>query len=314
MSKNHPEPKLGARLTVWRPDWKNWANWVSREWKRGLLVAAMFAGLYGLGTVMPVGFDWEHFFSQGRIPAFYMPWTGPIVSLFNWPTLFALSVLALVWRAHRYKASPLALALMLASLPTLWVLLFLGIIDGLTLLGLMLLPWGVPLVLLKPQVASFALLAKRRWLMALAVWGVLSLLVWGWWPARLALIMADPGWRADWPQDITLFPWGLLIALPLMWFSRGDEDLLMAAGSLGTPHIFPYHFIVLMPALARMQWPWMIITWVLTWAPLLANWIGPLGWHFGNLASVAFWLGIYLNKARTMPTPGWTTMADGRPK
>lgn len=79
------------------------------------------------------------------------------------------------------------------------------------------------------------------------------------------------------PQDISLFPWGVLIAAPLMWFSRGDEDLLMAAGSFATPHLFPCHFIVLMPSLARMSRPWMLGTWLLCWTPLLANWLGPGG-------------------------------------
>jgi hypothetical protein len=278
------------------PDWRGLSERLRREWKRALGVAAIFAGLYALGAVMPVGYDWRNFFSQNIIPPYFMPWTGVILSLLNWPLLFAVSVLALVWRARRYQASPLTLALALGSLPVIWALLFLSNIDGLTVLGVMLLPWGAPLVLLKPQVAGFALLAHRRWWIATGLWLVISVAVWGWWPGRIGLVMNDPNWRADWPQDITLYPWGLLIALPLMWFSRGDEDLMMAAGSLGTPHIFPYHFIVLMPALARMTWPWRIAAWLLTWMPVLANWLGPIGWHFGNLASVTFWFGIYLNK------------------
>lgn len=72
----------------------------------------------------------------------------------------------------------------------------------------------------------------------------------------------------------------------------------MAAGSLATPHLFPYHFIILMPSLGRMRLPWMLLTWVISWTPLLANWVGPIGWHFGNLMSLAFWFGIYLNKPK----------------
>jgi hypothetical protein len=72
----------------------------------------------------------------------------------------------------------------------------------------------------------------------------------------------------------------------------------MAAGSLATPHLFPYHFIVLMPALARMNRRWMWATWLLTWSPLLANWLGPWAWHLGNLASLSFFAGIYLNRGR----------------
>ena len=107
-------------------------------------------------------------------------------------------------------------------------------------------------------------------------------------------MVMTPAWKAEWTQDITLFPWGLLPGLVLLWFSRGDEDLLMAAGSLMTPHLFPYHFIVLMPALARMTWPWMLLTFFVSWTPLLANWFGPQAWRFGNLMSLCFWFGIYL--------------------
>ena len=294
---------MGNLRALWRGGVERLGQ-LRREWKRGLLVLAIFAGLYALGALMPPGYDWRNFFSRGSFAPYFMPWTQPIVGLFNWPLLFAVSVLALVWRSYRYHASPLTLALIVGSLPTIWVLLFLSNIDGLTLFGLMILPWGVPLVLLKPQVAAFALLANRRWILALILWGIVSLLIWGWWPARLGLMMNDPQWHSDWPQDIALFPWGLLIALPLLWFSRGDEDLLMAAGSLGTPHLFPYHFIVLMPALARMRRPWVILTWVLTWLPLSANWLGPIGWHFGNLASLAFWFGIYLNKTHSRESQG----------
>ncbi len=54
--------------------------------------------------------------------------------------------------------------------------------------------------------------------------------------------------------------------------------------------------MLLMPSLARMKWPWLIATWIISWTPLMANWWGPRAWHFGNLMSVFFWLGIYFSK------------------
>ena len=72
----------------------------------------------------------------------------------------------------------------------------------------------------------------------------------------------------------------------------------MAAGSLATPHLFPYHFILLTPSLGRMKRPWMIATWLIAWTPLLANWLGPTAWHFGNLMSIFFWCGIYFSGKR----------------
>ena len=178
-----------------------------------------------------------------------------------------------------------------------WVILM-GNLDGLVLLGLLLLPWGAPLALMKPQVAAFALLAKKNTIIAGIIWGVISLLIWGLWPLNFLMVL-NPSWKVEWVQDISIFPWGILLALPLLWLGRGDEDLLMAAGSLATPHLFPYHFILLMPSLARMKRPWLIATWLISWTPLLANWLGPLAWHFGNLMSIFFWCGIYFS--RKMP-------------
>ncbi len=249
--------------------------------------------LYGVGQFMPIGFDWKCCFSTGQIPPLHVPWVAPTVRLLNPALIFVLTVLGIGLRVRKYRGSVWIMALALISLPTLWVL-FLGNLDGLVVFGLAILPISVPLVLLKPQLAAFALLANRRWIVAGLVWAVISILIWGLWPLNLLSFgFGGQEWKAGWPQDITLFPWGVLIALPLLWLSRGDEDMLMAAGSFGTPHLFPYHFIVLMPALARMDRGWAILSWLLAWTPLLANYLGPAAWHFGNLTSVSLWLGLY---------------------
>ncbi len=282
----------------WKNDVKKTFSWdfIRQNYQTALILIVAFILLYIAGSYLPVGFDWGIFFSQGRYPAFWMPWTKPIVALLNYPTIFAITVLAFAIRSYRYKPSYLAPILGFISLPTLWMF-HLGNVDGLAALGLLVLPLGAPLVLIKPQVAAFALLAKKNSIIVTGIWVLISFAIWGFWPLNM-LHLFTPEWNANWPQDITLFPWGLLIALPLMWFSRGDEDLLMAAGSLASPHLFPYHFIVLMPALARMRWYWMVITWVVSFSPLMANWWGEWAWHLGNLMSLCFWLGIYLNKEK----------------
>lgn len=284
----------------WRPAWSDRQTLKPRLQKAGILLA-LFIVLYVSGLFVPIGFDWEHFFGQGRVSPLWTPWTQVVISPLNMPALFALTILAIGLRAHRYRPAILPVTLAIISLPTLW-LIHLGNLDGLVLLGLMTLPLGVPLVLMKPQLASFALLANRRWFTAGLIWVAASLILWGLWPLNF-LSVASPDWRDEWPQDIALFPWGLLIALPLMWLSRGDEDLLMAAGSFGTPHLFPYHFVLLMPALARMSGPWMLVTWLSSWTPLLANWVGKEGWRFGLLTPALFWLGLYLNKRRKAIPP-----------
>ena len=280
----------------------------TRLLRNGALAAALFTVLYIVGCFVPEGFDWNHFFRFGRFPGFWLPWSKPLVGWMNFPTVFALSMIGLLWRTRKYSRSPLPLVLTLFSFPFFWIL-HLGNYDCLVVLGLMLLPWGVPLALLKPHLTAFALLANRKWFLAGAIWFAVSLLIWGFWPlTQINTIITNPAWREEWIQDISLFPWGLIAAVPLLWFSRRDEDLLMAAGSLATPHLFPYHFIVLMPALGRMRKRWMILTWIITWTPLAANWLGPGAWHLGNFASLCFWCGIYFNRGRkaqtAAPPPG----------
>ncbi|MFZ3080273.1 MAG: hypothetical protein WA109_11350 [Bellilinea sp.] len=224
----------------------------------------------------------------------WTPWTPVILKFLNWPLVVAITLFAIIYRAFRYNRSPWPIALAVLSLPTMWVL-YLGNLDGLVLAGLLLLPWGVPLAAMKPQLAAFALLAKKSSIVAGVVWGLISLAIWGLWPLNFMNTLT-PDWRVEWVQDISLFPWGIFIALPLLWLSRGDEDLLMAAGSFVTPHLFPYHFILLMPSLARMNPIWMVVTWFVSWTPLLANWVGPIGWRMGNVLAACIWLGIYFGK------------------
>ena len=143
------------------------------------------------------------------------------------------------------------------------------------------------------------------------IWIAVSFLIWGIWPLRF-IGVGGPEWNAAWPQDIALFPWGIVIALPLLWLSRGDEDMLMAAGSFGTPHLFPYHFTLLMPALARMGRRWAILSGQLAWTPLLANYSGPMAWHLGNLTSVSIWFGLYqARRSATRRLPGqWEILSN----
>lgn len=260
--------------------------------KHVLAWLAVAAALYLVGLFAPEGYDWRLNLAAGNPPPWWVPWSRPILLVLNSAAILSLTITSMAARAYGYRRSVVGIALALVSLPTLWVL-YLGDVSGIPVLGLLLLPWGVPLVLLKPQVAAFALLAKRKGFIAACVWVLISLLIWGFWPLRL-LVVEGNEWKATYPQDIALFPRGLILALPLLWLSKRDENLLMAAGSLATPHLFPYHFIVLMPALSRMRLRWALAAWLVTWFPLLANWLGPNAWHLGNLASVMFWLGIRL--------------------
>lgn len=266
------------------------------------IVVTVYAFLYGVTSFIPIGFDWTHYFEPKVLPPFWMPWTWPILNFISPQALSSFAILGTALRIYQLRGSMWRFPLAILSLPMLW-LLFKSDVDGLALMGLVLLPYGVPLLLLKPQLGALALLSNRRHFAAGAIWGISTLLIWGFWFTRLNLI-GGAQWHIDWPQDISLFPWGIIIALPLMWLGRSDADMLMAAGSFVTPHLFTYHFVLLMPAIARLSWLWAILCWAISFLPLLANWWGPWAWHLGNLLGLCLWLGLYFAKRKAVqPVP-----------
>jgi hypothetical protein len=264
------------------------------------IIGAAYLFLYWVTSFIPVGFDWTNYFGVKYLPPFWMPWTEPVLYVISPQTLLAFAILGVMLRIRQLRGSMRRLPLVVLSLPMLWLLLK-SDVDGLALMGLVTLPYGVPLLLLKPQLGTFALLASRRNFLSGAIWGFISVLIWGLWFTRLQLV-GGTQWHIDWPQDISLFPWGILLALPLMWLGRGDEDMLMAAGSFATPHLFPYHFVLVMPAIVRMSLPWAILCWAISFLPLLANWWGPWAWHLGNLLGLCLWLGLYFAKRKVAQT------------
>ena len=309
---------LQSELKGYRRDYHDWRAQLARK-RRGLsdllagrqtterdgvvhdlkvlgVVAVAYVFLLLATSFIPLGFDWNAYFSIHALPPFWMPWTMPLLYLVSPQALSSAAILGTALRIYQLRGSMWRFPLALLSLPMLWML-FKSDVDGLALIGLVTLPYGVPLLLVKPQLGAFALLANRRYFAAGAIWGLISVLFWGLWFTRLQLV-GGPQWHLDWPQDISLLPWGLLVALPLLWLGRGDADMLMAAGSFATPHLFPYHFVLVMPAISRMSWPWAILCWAFSFAPLLANWGGPWAWHLGNLLGLCVWLGLYVSKRR----------------
>ncbi len=316
-------------LAGYRKDYHNWRMKIARK-RRGLsdlaggrltaerrevqhdlrvlgIAAVAYVFLLWATSYIPVGFDWTHYFGAKVLPPFWMPWTYPVLDFLSPQVLSATAILGTALRIYQLRGKMSRLPLAILSLPMLW-LLFKSDVDGLALMGLVLLPYGVPLLLLKPQLGAFALLANRRYFLAGAIWGVITVLIWGLWFTRLNLV-GNAQWKIDWPQDISLLPWGMIIALPLMWLGRGDADMLMAAGSLITPHLFTYHFVLVMPAIARMSWLWAILCWAISFLPLLANWWGPWAWHLGNLLGLCLWIGLYLAKRQAAQQAAQTLSA-----
>ncbi len=273
------------------------------------LLFGLFAIVFTLGaSFFPadgfVGFDWVNVFAQGRISSFHPPWDYYILLLFNWPLLIGLSLAATCLAALKRARHPISLAMTLFSLPVLWTL-FLGQLEGLVVLGLLALPWLTPLALMKPQISFFAFGARRSYAIGLLVVLLISFVIWGFWPARMLAVNSYYA-EGRYPQDISIGWWGALIALPLFWFSRGDMDMLMLAGSFMTPHLIPYNLLPVAPALARLRPGMAVLAWFCSWLPFASNWLGPLGWWLGWLYVGLLWSNLAYDRyfaKRPTPTP-----------
>lgn len=232
-------------------------------------------------------FDWVNFFGRGYFPPYYPPWGRYAVALLNWPTLAGISLAAVGLAAYKRARHFVSTIFVFLTLPLFWTL-FIGQLDGLAVLGLLGLPWLAPLALTKPQIAISAFGARRIYLVAGIVTLLISFMIWGLWP----LTFNEFYWQGEekrFAQDIALFLWGIPVALPLFWFSRGDMDMMMIAGTFIAPHLIPFNLIVVVPAIARLN-PWAaLVTSILSWLPFSANWLGDMGWWLGWLFIAWLW-------------------------
>ena len=280
------------------------------DWQAGL--ACLLGGilLYPLVERLPlVGWDWYYWFVPGNID-FYPPWTrlvlAPLVALpwrsglalLNGITLMTVAVAAAREAPAGNRRSRLISAGLALLSPPVLMALWLGNIEGLVLLGLVALPPGVVLVLTKPHLGVWALLARRRWLLWAAGWVALSLLIWGWWPGRtfgemgrLSENFFTVGWyNLGWP----LF----LVGVVLLLFSTADPQRLMAAGFFLTPYLMPNHMLLLLPALGRVGGWRRWFLWIVIWISGLAS---GLAAGAGRYLVLAFPLAVWFLLARPQP-------------
>lgn len=267
----------------------------------------------GVGYFIPangfIAFDWVHVFSNGRFPPFYPPWGELVIQWMNWPLFFSLSMASIslsILKRSKHVVSSIAALL---TLPVFWTM-FLGQLEGLVTLGLLGLPWLVPLMLVKPQISVFALGAKRSYVVFSLIWLIISFGVWGFWPARMFAVN-NYFQEGRYVQDISIGLVGMVVALPLMWFSRGDMDMLMISGAFMTPHLIPYNMLPFTSAIARLKPLPALIACLLSWLPLSANWLGNRGWWLGWLFVVWLWgcLAVlrYFGCKRFFPSPAQST-------
>ena len=235
---------------------------------------AIYALMVGVGALLPVpASDWYHHWLPRYRFNDYPPWI--YVLLFFLPALPFLSGLTLtatlfvLWRRQARWTYLLAV---FTAMPLYWTL-WLGQVDAVPMLGLAFLPWGMPLVMLKPQVGvwyTWAWWRKRpdKWKIVLGVLAFigLTLLIWGWWPRRMTAPIPFGTaynlslWSVWWPLGLIATAGALL---------DPDPDRAMALGAMATPCLQGCSYLVLLPALTRLN-GWLLgFVWITTWSSVL---------------------------------------------
>jgi hypothetical protein len=233
-----------------------------------------------------LGHDWMVAFASEVVDAQYPPWVTlllrPLTSLpprtglaiVNGLTLSSVSVLAYRYGRHTFPETraPAILALIFALLnPIPWMLLWLGQIEAMVTVGLTVLPIGIPLLFAKPHMGPWAALGSRRDLLCMILLLVISLGIWGLWPRSVLAHVythriphpTSIGWR-------TIHPILGLIGVVLLLATPRDPLRLIAAGTLISPFVMPYHYYILLPALGRTRGYRQLALWLISWTTIAA--------------------------------------------
>ncbi len=261
----------------------------SREWNRISLfdwkaTAACIAGgilLFPLVNMLPMlGYDWGVYFAQGRLqeyppwaflilwPLMRLPWRSGL-ALLNGLLLMTVAVATAREDSSGSRLSRLIAACMALLSPPTLILLWQGNIGGLVLLGLVALPWGLPLALLHPHLTLWAVLSNRRWTLWTLAFLLLSLILWQGWPMEILATLQPRGSHPMAMGWSNLHLAILLIGLALIPLARADHLILMSIGAFLSPYLLPQHFLLILPAIGRAQGRSRLLLWLLAWLSAL---------------------------------------------
>lgn len=247
-------------------------NKVNRRFAQVIVACLVAVGAVILfERIYPLGVDWFETF--GRIPS-YWPDLYANPRFFNPPWVvfllphawlperwgnavnLCLNVTALALVISRYKGGWQAYVLTFTS-PLFLDLLRTNNIDWIPLAALLLPPaWGLPLLLVKPQVfGGIALIWWKRskyrvyFIVPTLAIGIASYLVFGGRSLDMGLHMDTQGWNfAPWPLGI---PLGLFLLFKA--FKSEDETLAAVATPLLVPYIAPYSLTAVLALLSAAR-------------------------------------------------------------
>ncbi|MEN6409384.1 MAG: hypothetical protein ABFD44_06720, partial [Anaerolineaceae bacterium] len=227
--------------------------------------------------------------------SYYIPYTYPILSSLTWldwrTSLGLLNSFTLVtvgistWQTGgKYGSILLAL-----TSPCLWMLLWLGHPEGIVLLGVM--TGLIPLTFIKPTVAFWSNLRNKKYIFWTLIVIILVILIWPDW-ILTSFFRNTVGGEWTHPANFGWYVTGFPIAIVggiLLLGAGNDPWLLMSAGCLLSPYLMPYHMVILLPAIGKINGWKKIFVWFL--GLILALGVGLGG--TARYLNLLFPLGIY---------------------
>lgn len=297
---------------------EQWTRPEAFDWKTALAIVVGSCLLWPLTNLLPMlGYDWFIYFWQRDFRQYpqWVEWAlAPLLAL-DWRTGFALLnailLMSVAIGAARevYRVNPTStwqvrgnasFAALLALLtPPVFVLLWVGNIDGLALAGILIMPVGLLWLSLKPHLGLWATLARRSWVIWGVIFCVVMLIIFPGWPIRL---LDSIGFRIQHPSA---FGWASLgwpmipIGLLLLAFTPADPIMLMAAGSFLSPFLMPQHFILLTPAFGRVQGYWRVALWAASWLLIIPLAFAGLWNGYGKALALGYPLLVWFALRRT---------------
>lgn len=290
-----------------------------RKWFRALAPwVAIYALMVGLAYLVPVGgSDWVHHFKPRNMV--FIPWTEILSFILpDLPFLTALTLTALAYCMWSRKATAWQMAAAFCALPLFWCI-WLGQVDAVPMLGLALLPWGIPLALVKPQATLWFLWVwwrnrQDRWVIALGTLAFLglSLVIWGWWPVERRELPLT--FFSSYNLSVWRIHWALGIIFVIGALFENDPERAMALGILASPYVQGNSFLILLPLLNRLK-GWSLLTvWLISWLGVLALVLGDNARLLAMFFPLSLWLALFLIERkqrkpvalpdRPLPLPG----------
>lgn len=250
--------------------------------------------MVGVGALMNVpGSDWVHHWEPRFEIDAYPPWVRILLFFLpSLPFLSGLTLTALIYVLKSRQANLWHYLAAFTSMPLFWTL-WLGQIDAVPMLGLALLPWGIPLVLIKPQVAAWYVwvwwryrMDKWKIFLGCIAFFLLTVLIWGWWPghftepAAFRTVYDLSAWKIHWILGV-IFLIGALL--------ENDPDRAAALGALGAPYIQGASYLVLVPVMTRLKGWQLFFVWLTTWASAAAIVLGDSARTLALLFPLSLW-------------------------